>query len=1202
LAALVRGNRETAGLTQRQLARRAGISLGALQDLEQGRTTCPRPRSLVRLASALQLSTRQLDELTSAAAASAACEPEATRTARGRRTDRSGLRVEMLGPLAAWRAGVPVSLGPVGQRALLGLLLLHADAGLPRSAIVDALWGESPPQTSTATIRRHVTGIRRVLGAGQPASEPPLSWDGSCYRLSPGVVRLDITDFTDLAQKARQAAAGDAYVACGLYEQALRLWRGSALEDIEVLRGHPATVGLGRQRAAVVTEYADLAARAGLHDRVIPHLEALVAREPLDERAHAQLMVTLAGTGHQAAALSIYRDLADRLDSELGVTPGPELSAAHLQVLRQEIIGAPVPAAAGTGAPPAATRSQAGTGWIAPEPGPPRQLPPFGRHFTGRAGEMAALTRWLDQAGGEAAGPVLISAIGGTAGVGKTALAVHWAHQSADRFPDGQLYVNLRGYDPGQPVQATDALAGFLRALGVTGQDLPAGEDERAARYRSLLAGRRMLVVLDNAGDIEQVRPLLPGARGCAAIVTSRDSLGGLVARDGAWRLDLDLLPLPEAVGLLQALIGGRADAEPLATAELASQCSRLPLALRVAAELAAGRPTVTLADLVGELADQQQRLDLLDAGGDPRTAVRAVLSWSCRHLAAGTSRAFGLAGFHPGSDLDAYALAALAGVTPALGRRLLDALARAHLMHVTGPGRYGMHDLLRAYARELAADQDGEAARRAALTRLFDYYQQTASAAMTTLFPAEQQRRPRLRPSAAPVSPVAEPTAARAWLEAERAGLVAVAAYTAEHGWPGHAVRLAATLFRYLDGGGHFAEAITVHTCALRAARRTGDRAAEATALTDLGVALWRQGHGERAVGHFQSALALCRATGDPGSQNRALHNCGLVYFQQGRLPEAISYLERALALTRRVSDPIGTARVLSNLGVLCLYQGRWQDADGYLRQALKLARETGDSAELGRELGPLGFATLRMGRYAEAAGYLREAANLCRETSDRAGEIAALSGLGDVCLRQGRYQQAEGHLQRALALAREAGERAGEAHALMTLGAACLRQGRCPAAITHLQQALALAREAGYRVVEAHVLADLGRAYLRQGRYPEATAHVHPALALARETGARPAETSALAVLGDLLLATDQPGSAHTRYVAALRLARQAGDQDQQAAAHNGLACAHHAVGNSGGARHHWQRALAIYAGLGAPEAEQVRAQLTEAATHPR
>jgi transcriptional regulator with XRE-family HTH domain len=249
LAALVRGNRETAGLTQRQLARRAGISLGALQDLEQGRTTCPRQRSLVRLASALQLSTRQREELTSVAAGTVAYEPGATRTARGRRADGTGLRVEMLGPLAAWRDGVPVSLGPVGQRALLGLLLLHADAGLHRSAIVDALWGESPPPTSTATIRRHITGIRRVLGAGQSASEPVLSWDGSCYRLSPGVVRLDIADFKDLAHTARQAAAGSADAACGLYEQALGLWRGSALEDIEVLRGHPATVGLGRLRA-----------------------------------------------------------------------------------------------------------------------------------------------------------------------------------------------------------------------------------------------------------------------------------------------------------------------------------------------------------------------------------------------------------------------------------------------------------------------------------------------------------------------------------------------------------------------------------------------------------------------------------------------------------------------------------------------------------------------------------------------------------------------------------------------------------------------------------------------------------------------------------------------------------------------------------------------------------------------------------------
>ncbi len=340
---------------------------------------------------------------------------------------------------------------------------------------------------------------------------------------------------------------------------------------------------------------------------------------------------------------------------------------------------------------------------------------------------------------------MVISAVSGTAGVGKTGLALRWAHRVRGEFPDGQLYVNLRGYDPDQPLSAGYALAGFLRALGVPGQEIPPEPDERATLYRSLLDGRRMLIVLDNASSVEQVRPLLPGTPSALVVVTSRDSLGGLVARDGARRLDLDLLPPEDAVALLEALIGGRAEAEPEAAAALAEQCVRLPLALRVAAELAGTRPATSLAQLVAELADEQRRLELLDPGGDPRTAVRAVFSWSYLHLPAQAARAFRLLGLHPGPDLDPYAAAALTYTTEEQAQHLLEVLARAHLIAPTGPDRYGMHDLLRAYATYLTGIEDSEEERRTALTRLFDHYLATTGAAMDTLHPAEQGYRPRI-------------------------------------------------------------------------------------------------------------------------------------------------------------------------------------------------------------------------------------------------------------------------------------------------------------------------------------------------------------------------------------------------------------------------------------------------------------------------
>src|SRR5487761_771963 len=343
----------------------------------------------------------------------------------------------------------------------------------------------------------------------------------------------------------------------------------------------------------------------------------------------------------------------------------------------------------------AAYRASSRTESVATSPEPaqpagtvPRELPGLVRHFVGREAELATLDALADQAPGPAPGPVVISAIGGTAGVGKTALALQWAHQVTGRFPDGQLYVNLRGYGPGEPVTAGEALTGFLRALGVPGPDIPAQAEQRAARYRGLLSGKRVLVVLDNACEAGQVRPLLPAAPGCVTLVTSRDTLAGLVARDGAQRVDLDLLPMADAIGLLRALIGGRVDAAPGAAAELAARCSRLPLALRVAAEIAAMYPARALADLASELEDQQ-RLDVLDAGADEDTAVRAVFSWSYRHLDAWAARAFRLAGLHQGPDLDRYAAAALLGTTAAQAGRLLDVLARGYLIQPTRPGRY---------------------------------------------------------------------------------------------------------------------------------------------------------------------------------------------------------------------------------------------------------------------------------------------------------------------------------------------------------------------------------------------------------------------------------------------------------------------------------------------------------------------------------
>jgi tetratricopeptide (TPR) repeat protein len=657
----------------------------------------------------------------------------------------------------------------------------------------------------------------------------------------------------------------------------------------------------------------------------------------------------------------------------------------------------------------------------------PRELPGPVRQFVGRAAELADLTGMLERDSAQRSRTLVISAIAGMAGVGKTALAMQWAHQVADRFPDGQLHVNLRGYDPGPPISAADALAGFLRSLGVAEQEIPAEAEERAARYRSLLAGRRMLIMIDNAGDVEQVRPLLPGSPSCVTLVTSRDALAGLVARDGARRLDLDLL----------------------------------------------------------------------DAAGDRLTAVRAVFSWSIRHLDDEAARAFRLLGLHPGADFDAYAGAALTDTTLRQARWLLDRLARAHLIEPAGTGRYGMHDLLRAYAADQAGDQDSAQERGAALSRLFDHYLATAAVAAGTLFRGDPDQ-PALPRPAGPRPPVTSPAAALAWLDAQRSTLVAVAAHAADHGWTGHAIGLAATIFRYPDVG-HFTDAAAMHSHARRAAAQSGDRTAEAAALTMLGAA-------------------------DAA---------------QGRLRQATSHLEQALILCREDGDRIGEARALGNLGMVDYCQGRYQQSAGRHRKALAIYLDAGNHAGQARELHALGIVDLRQGRYEQAAGHLWRSLALFRDAGLRSGEALVLGHLGELELRQGHYVQAAGHLRRSLGLGREIGNRPCQARALAGLGFSELRQGRRQQAIGHLRQSLALHSQSGNSSGQAEALNGLGEAFLAASQVAQASARHAAALALAIQCGDKREQARAHSGLASTCQATGDNGQARHHWQALARYA---------------------------------------------------------------
>lgn len=694
----------------------------------------------------------------------------------------------------------------------------------------------------------------------------------------------------------------------------------------------------------------------------------------------------------------------------------------------------------------------------------PHELPPEAFGFTDRKEQLAQLDLLLgssEEAHESAA--VVISAVSGTAGVGKTAFVTHWAYRVRARFPDGELYANLHGYGPQPAVEPAEALAGFLRSLGVPNSDIPHDLDERAARFRSLVAGRRMLIVLDNARTAEQVRPLLPGTSSCLVLVTSRDNLPALVSREGARRVNLDLLPADQAVALLRTLIESRVDDEPEAVAALVRHCGRLPLALRIAAERALASPGSSLAELVDDLTDERGRLDLLDTGDDPYTAVRVVLSWSYGHLNPDVALAFRLLGLHPGRDFDSYAVAALLGRSTAQARRALQLLERAHLVEPMRSGRRQMHDLLRIYAADLAAEDEPETNRRAALTRLFDHYLHTAALAMDLTQPHERDRRPAPTASASPVPDLRTSDQAMAWLEVERTNLLAVAALAAGGDWPGYTSLLSGTIYRYLDMRSHFDDAVTLHTHAVAAARCYGDLVGEGRALHNLGSIYQRLGRYAEAREHLSQALTVAQQSDDLAGQGFALSDLGFVDWLLGRYEDAVDYQERALACFRERGDRTGQGQVLNNLALVYGRLGRFDNAVRALNDALVIFTDSNDTVRQGYAVNDLGVVYQRLNDPRNALARHQEALTLARNTGDRSLEAAALNGIGNATRMQRAVTEAVERHRQARTIAEEIGDRYEQAQAAEGLARAWEDTGNSAKARAHWQDALAIYLELG-------------------------------------------------------------------------------------------------------------------------------------------
>ncbi len=987
----------------------------------------------------------------------------------------------LLGPLQVRCDGVLMHVPRGNQRAVLAALLLQANRVVTADELIDVMWGPTSPRTARAGLHNCVKRLRDSLGAARVRISTEPGGYSICLRGN----ELDVDRFKARLREARTAARTASWeTAARQAQEALSLWRGQPLADVpsEVLAAREAD-RLADLRLQAAETYIDAMLRLGQHADVIEELRQLVATAPLRECFHAFLMTALYRDGRQAEALAAFQHARRVLIEELGTEPGPELQELQRQILVAD------PALA---RPPklAASPHEA-------EPAVPRELPALVHHFTAREAELDQLSALATVADGRA---LAICAVGGMAGVGKTALAVQWAHRVAHRFSDGQLYVNLRGYDLDQPMAAADALAGFLRTLGVAGTDIPDGVEDRARLYRSKLAGRRMLVLLDNARGGEQVRPLLPGDPGCVTVVTSRDTLAGLVATDGAQRLELDVLPLVDAVALLRTLIGARADDDPESTAQLAGLCAQLPLALRIAAELAATRPAVGLATVVAEL--EADRLDLLTAGED-RADARAVFSWSVRQLPEEVAVAFALIGLHPGADLDMYAVAALTGTTAGQARLALSTLHRASLVQRSAVSRYCLHDLLRAYAREQAAARDTDGQCHRALTGLFDYYLDAAVAAMDVLYPAEAHLRPRASVTALAVPDMPGEADARAWLDAERANLTVMVAHCAEHDWPRHATGLAGTLFRYLMNGSYVPEARTIYSHALQAARRSGDLLAEAEALNGVGCIDILQGRHHNAVGPLKASAELYRQCGDRVGQARVLQNLGGTQAHLQNHKAAARYHRDAIAAYQDAGDILGAARALSDLAAAETDLGCYDQAAEHLRRALPVLGEAKDRVFEAIALSRIGELSVACGQLAQAAEFFEQALDIQRCLDHRTGVADQLLNLGDVSLRLGNSGQAMVHLKQALARYRETGQQEGEIRTLRSLAQALHQAGQPAAARAELETAARLAAQAGNRYQQASAHRDLAEIHHSAGDDKAARHHWKRALTLYTELG---------------------------------------------------------------------------------------------------
>lgn len=895
------------------------------------------------------------------------------------------MQFHLLGPVEIHSGGQALEIGSPQQRLVAAALAVDAGRLVTAEALIDRVW-DAAPSGARRTLHVLITRTRRALEQAPDGEGVTVVGRSGGYVLTIDPSHVDIHRFRQLVDTARRS--GDEAATASLRD-ALQLWRG---EPLTGLRGDWAS----GTRAAWRQEYLDAVlawARAELAAGdpavTVGPLTALAGEHPLAESVGTALMKALAAAGRPADALGHYTGLRQRLADELGVDPGTGTQAVYQAILHGQAAtgGATVPAQPPPGGPVV-----------------PRQLPAaLGHLFTGRAAEMTRLTTVLGS--GESGRPVVIAGIGGAAGVGKTWLALHWAHEHADRFPDGQLWLNLRGFDPSEPPLDTGtAVQGLLEGLGVVPAAVPVSPQAQAGLYRSLAAGKRILLVLDNARDVSQVEPLLPGSPTCAVLITSRHRMAGLAATHGALTLDLDTFSDGDAYSLMARHLGaGRLASEPGAARDLLAGCAGLPLAISIVAARAAAQPRFPLAAMAAELGDDLTRLDALDTG-DRAASVRSVLSWSYRALDPAARDVFSLLGLAPGPDISVQAAASLCASTVPQTQPALRALETMHLVQQHVQGRYRMHDLVHLYALELAESQQRAGARTAALWRVTGYYLHTAAAGELTLSPQRGQIDLVDPGSGCTPDFLAGKEAALAWFGREYPCLLATQRLAAAQGWHEHVWQLAWATDSYHKFRGSLGNWVMTWQAALSAADQLGKPAVQALTRRCLGYACSRTGQHARARTYLEEALSFAGQAGDAAARAHTHNMFTRVLIMQGSHERALEHAQTALRLFRELGLGVWEADTLM---LLSDGQGQLGDLDQARSAglaALELHRQYGDQHGAANSCDCLGYVALEAGEYAQALRHHGEALALWRglghshgEADSLAGQAVAYTALGD-------------------------------------------------------------------------------------------------------------------------------------------------------------------------------------------------------------